>query len=654
MSGETYSQSNEIFGLGGKLSLCIKNYSPRQSQIDMAEAVEQCIADADTLIVEAGTGTGKTFAYLVPALLTGEKIIISTGTKNLQDQLFHKDLPLIQKALGKPIKASLLKGRGNYICRYRVEKFQHSGTYLERRTIQDLHEVNQWMNKTQQGDRAELTTIDEDSPVWPYVTSTADNCLQHECPFVNNCFVNNARKSAQEADLIVVNHHLFFADLGLKETGFAELLPSSNLVIFDEAHQIPEIAQIHFSKRFSTRQITELVQDLKQELKTTSTQLATLEGTADRLEITCYQLRASISLPDGRFAWHDLEHETQFHEALTALTIELSAVAEQLTQVATSDKAILALAERATDLLIQFKQLNEETNPNEIHWLEVYQKAIVFYHTPIYIGDAIQELLSNESQAWIFTSATLAVNNNFDHFKKDMGIIQAQELILDSPFNYKTQSLLYLPRGLPDIKQTTFFDAFIDKSVELLELSQGRAFILFTSYRNLRRASEIIPSKTDFPILIQGQKPKAKLLSDFERLDNSVLLGTQSFWEGVDVRGDALSCVIIEKLPFQVPDDPLLKARERYLREQGINSFASYQIPKAAINLKQGVGRLIRDINDRGIVMIADPRLGTRDYGKQFLQSLPPMPITREVRLVKQFFEHHFNKHSDETLITQV
>ena len=608
----------------------------------MALAVAEAIRDNALLVVEAGTGTGKTFAYLVPALLAGGKVVISTGTKNLQDQLFQKDLPMVRDALKAPVSVALLKGRSNYVCHYHLELAQSNGLFKTREDVKHLAKIVTYAKVTQSGDRSGLADVPENAPIWMHVTSTRDNCLGQECPQHDDCFVLKARKEAMEADVIVVNHHLFFADVMLRDEGVAELLPACNTVIFDEAHQLPETASLFFGKSLATSQLFDLATDTRVEALTSARDFAPLPVACDELEKAARDLRLAFK-KEGRMAAEATANIKEFAPALKALDEKLCKLSGLLEKQAERSEGLENCWQRAQELAGQLTHWQDNDVPETVRWLEVFHHSLQLNSTPLSIADIFAKQIGGHPRAWIFTSATLAVKQNFSHYQNAMGLTEARTACWDSPFDYPEQALLYVPQNLPEPNTEGYTDAVVQAALPLIEASRGRAFLLFTSLRAMQRAYEILQAEFDrknlkYPLLIQGEGSRNELLSRFREHGNAVLLGSQSFWEGVDVRGEALSLVIIDKLPFAPPDDPVLAARIAELNRQGRNAFMEFQLPRAIINLKQGAGRLIRDENDRGVLMICDPRLISKHYGKRIWQSLPPFRRTREEREAVAFF----------------
>jgi len=606
----------------------------------MAEAVAAALDSNGTLIVEAGTGTGKTYAYLVPALLAGLRVIISTGTRHLQDQLYEQDLPVVRRALAIPVRVALLKGRSNYLCLYRLQGTEENGRLGTREQVAELRRIRTWANRTRHGDIAELSNVPETSLIWPRVTSTVDNCLGQDCPRLNDCFLAKARREALAADVLVINHHLFCADMALKETtGFAELLPGAEAFVLDEAHQLPEIASHFFGKSLSGRQLSELARDTVVEQLRDAADFVGLRQRAEALEPAVATLREALGLADRRAPWREIADLPAVQEALTAVSGALDRLREALKEAAQRSRGLENCYRRGEDLEQRLALLTgKESNPDSVRWFETRGRGFTLSLTPLDIAQTFQGRVEAQPGAWIFTSATLAVGEAFEHFSARLGLHDYEALRLDSPFDFARNTLLYHPPGLPDPSSPHFTMALMEAVLPVLAASRGRAFLLFTSYRALREATELLLGRFEYPLLVQGQRPKAALLREFRELGNAVLLGTASFWEGVDVRGEALSCVVIDRLPFAAPGDPVMQARIESLRQRGEDPFLSYQLPQAVITLKQGVGRLIRDVTDRGVLVLGDPRLTTKSYGRVFLNSLPPMPRTRNLERVNTFF----------------
>ena len=631
------SDSARALGAGGPFAKGGAGFAPRDVQQRMATAVEETIADAGELVVEAGTGTGKTFAYLVPALLSGKRVIISTGTKTLQDQLFHRDLPRVRETLGARLSTALLKGRANYLCRHRLERTLGEGHLGSRADVAALQRIRTWAARTKSGDIAQIESVPEDSPLWPRVTSTAENCLGSECPFFGDCFVVAARRAAQEADVVVVNHHLLFADLAIKRDGFGEILPGAHAFVLDEAHQVPELAGQFFSIALSSRQLAELEADALREAAEVTGARAALDAIGRPLEPAVRSLRLALDPLPKRGVWPRARALDAVEAALAQLDDALADVQRALAGMEQRSEGLDACTARADELAARLSTLRAPAESGWVQWYELSERGFVLSATPLDVAEPLRAFRAQSRAAWIFTSATLSVAGRFEHFMRQMGLEEPRTLLLPSPFDFERNALGYVPRGLPMPSALDYTDRVIDVVRPALAASRGRAFLLFTSHRALKRAAERL-ADMPYPLFVQGTAPRALLLERFRASGNGVLLGAASFWEGVDVRGEALSLVAIDKLPFAAPDDPVLEARLNAVREAGGNPFAEHQIPAAAIALKQGMGRLIRDFDDRGVLMLCDPRLYSAGYGKLFLACLPRMPITRELADVQQFF----------------
>ncbi|HHI93864.1 MAG TPA: ATP-dependent DNA helicase [Gammaproteobacteria bacterium] len=628
----------DILGPDGPLAKHVPGFASRRQQQDMAEATARALENNEMLIAEAGTGTGKTYAYLVPALLCGKKVMISTGTKNLQDQLFHRDLPTVRKALGVSTSVALLKGRANYLCHHRLALVE--GRRLRPEQQDQLARIRTWLGRTTRGDIAELSAVPEDASIWPKVTSTADNCLGGECPVYSDCFVVKARKNAQSADVLVVNHHLFFADLALRDEGFGELLPSINAFIFDEAHQLPDVASVFFGNDLSARQLNELARDALVDVLTEAPDASTVQASITRLEKTVRDFRLALGNDTKRAPWASMDDNAALATATEDLVESLARLTSDLEPLAERGKGLDRSWRRCLELKARLDQFVNGGSDEQgvILWFETHARGFALHMTPLEISETFRSHVDKHKSAWIFTSATLAVGDDFTHFSRELGIEDAHARRWDSPFDFTRQALLYVPTALPPPNTPDYTAAVIDAARPVIEASGGRAFFLLTSYRALNIVARALEGKTGYPLLVQGSLPRGELLDRFREQGNAILVGTSSFWEGVDVRGEALSCVIIDKLPFSSPGDPVMQARLEAMRERGLNPFFDYQVPQAAIALKQGVGRLIRDVSDRGVLMICDPRLFGKSYGRIFRNSLPSMPVSRDVADVQKFF----------------
>ena len=619
---------DEVFGPRGPLARTLPGFTPRRSQLAMANRVALAIENRAPLVVEAGTGTGKTFAYLVPALLAGKRVLISTGTRTLQDQLFNKDLPLVAGAIGVPARVALLKGRANYLCTYRLRQMGGQKTLPGTRD-RALARVERWAGHTKTGDLSEVPDLSDAHPLWPQITSTRENCLGARCADIGKCHVVEARRRAIESDIVIVNHHLLLADLALKEDGFGDLLGAADAVILDEAHQIPDLATQFFGTRFGSRQVELLLRDARNELgvaRAPATTLAAEFGTVEKSIAALAEILRATPRPD----W--LAADTPLADAAQDLSRALREVSAALNEHS-RESAIAQCSGRATELAARLDGVVHAEENEGARSVELTQRGFTLSLLPFDIAARFASMAGDTRAAWVFTSATLSVGEDFAHFTSRLGLDDAETLAIASPFDFETQALLYLPTGLPDPAAPAHTGAVVDVAVPLIEASAGGAFVLFTSHRALQRAAQLMRERWtelgEFPLLVQGEAPREQLLRTFRESGNAVLLGTASFWEGVDVKGDALRLVIIEKLPFSSPDDALTKARIEHLKASGGNAFREYQLPEAALALKQGVGRLIRSETDRGVVVICDPRLIDKPYGRVFRTSLPPMPVTR-------------------------
>ncbi len=622
---------NTLFSPEGPLAKAISGFKPRQAQLDMAEAIERAMQDKATLVVEAGTGTGKTFAYLLPALKGKQKVIVSTGTKNLQEQLFHRDLPLVKKALGSHKKTALLKGRANYLCMHRLKQHQQGSTLLDKAVLNEFSLVKRWAVTTKTGDVAELTSVRENAAVLPLVTSTVDNCLGKDCPDYEDCYLVKARKKAMDADLLVVNHHLFFADLALKDTGFGELIPEAELIIFDEAHQIPDIASEYFGEAFSSRQLTDLCKDIERIYRTTVKDAQQLYRAAEKLKLTLHDLRLSFPHEPEKGKLSDALNNPELASQLNTLSEVLGLLYDVCKAQLGRDKDLDAVFERISESRTRLAAVTDTSQSGVSLWYETTPRHLVLHLTPLSIANKFARIVSEPPRSWVFTSATLKVGEDFGHFTRQMGLEEARTLALDSPFDYPNQAMLCVPQHLHEPYMREQKALLLDVAKQVVKASEGRCFLLFTSHAMLQDMAAKLADQIDNPILVQGTTSKRELLDQFVQKPDAVLLGTGAFWEGVDVKGKALTAVMIDKLPFASPDDPLLQARVEDCRKRGYNPFNQIQIPQAVIALKQGAGRLIRDHQDQGVLIICDHRLVSKEYGKVFLQSLPDMRRTRRL-----------------------
>lgn len=656
--------SRQALGEGGALAVRLEQFVPRQAQLNLTAAIADALEARDTLLAEAGTGTGKTFAYLVPVLLSGLKAILSTGTRALQDQLFHRDLPRVRAALGVGHSAALLKGRANYLCRYRLGQARAAPQLTSREQVDQFQRIVVWSGRTRYGDMAELESLPEDSPLLPMVTSTVDNCLGTECPFWDDCFVVQARQRAQAADIVVVNHHLLLADLALKQEGFGEILPGAQAFVIDEAHQLPELAANFFGEGFGLRPLQELVGDAIAESRAVPGALAQVEPLARALDFSVRQLRAAMEGLPPRGTRQRALGSAAVAEGFDTLMRALQDLAGALAPLAAAAPGLDACHARAREISGRLQRwLGQAPGPGEdqdgvasaafaipgpesrapapgssdVFWYELTARAFRCQRTPLDVSGPLRQHRQASHAAWIFTSATLTVGGGFDHIATRLGLDDPHTLLQPSPFDWPRQALCYQPPGLPDPNARGYGTALIAALLPVLHASGGRAFLLFASHRALREAAQALRD-APWPLFVQGQAPRATLLQRFSESGNGVLLGSASFREGVDVVGQALSVVAIDKLPFAAPDDPVFEARLEAIRNAGGNAFRDEQLPQAVIALKQGVGRLIRSESDRGVLVLCDPRLSSKAYGRTFLQSLPPFARTREVADVQAFF----------------
>ncbi|EKC5523191.1 TPA: ATP-dependent DNA helicase [Vibrio parahaemolyticus] len=631
----------KTFSSDGALGKAIPGFQARQPQIDMAEAVSSAIKEQSQLVVEAGTGTGKTFAYLVPALLSGKKVIISTGSKNLQEQLYHRDLPLMVNALGFYGQVALLKGRSNYLCLDRLSRqmVESHTNESDPTLLTQLVKVRSWSSETKTGDLGDCEDLPEDSMIIPTITSTNDNCLGKECPSYADCFVLKARKRAMDSDIVVVNHHLFLADLAIKETGFGELIPEADVFIFDEAHQLPDIASEYFGQSVSSRQIHDLAKDIEIAYRTEAKDMRQLQKVGDKLLQSAMDMRIVLGEPGFRGNWREAMQSESIKRELVRLTDSLDLAIDVLKLALGRSQLLDTAFERANLIKGRIERVCDVDITGYSYWYDTSPRHFTLHITPLSVADKFHEQIEIKQGAWIFTSATLAVSGDFKHFTDRLGLKPKQQFSLPSPFDYEKQARLCVPRYLPEPNSPGLADKLVRMLAPVIEENDGRCFFLCTSHSMMRELGEKFREVLDLPVLMQGEMSKQKTLAEFMDLGNALLVATGAFWEGIDVRGDALSCVIIDKLPFTAPDDPLLKARIEDCRLRGGEPFAEVQIPDAVITLKQGVGRLIRDQKDHGALIICDNRLVTRDYGGTFLGSLPPIPRTRDLERIKAFLK---------------
>jgi ATP-dependent DNA helicase DinG len=635
-----------IFGRGGLLERSHPGYEFRASQLEMAKIADTAFQKKQHVIIEAGTGTGKTLAYLIPAIRSGRRVVISTATKSLQEQLFQKDVPFLQKHFAPNLKAALMKGRNNFLCRTKVNQMDGQGQAVLKGIdeVDWFTQIRDWSRLTETGDRAELTFLPDDAELWHRIDARSDLCTGQKCPDFNRCFITAMHQRAQEADLIIVNHHLFFADLAIRQDDFGSILPEYSAVVFDEAHEIEDVASDYFGRRVSSYQFEELARDTENMLRVLHIQAPALRKHLTRVRERARGFFEIFPEREGRFPFGANERKAfldQNHEAFSDLAAAVKRIETELSALTPKPEEVIALARRAAELRREFGFLLESEEKSYVYWYERRNKGIILTATPIDVSEILREKLFDRFDSVVLTSATLAVGGRFDYLKQRLGVQPATEVVLPQEFNFQEQALLYIPTGLPDVRHETFSSRAAQEIVQLLEISKGRAFCLFTSYAQMRDVHQRVSGSVKFPLLLQGTAPRSILLDRFRSTPNAVLFATASFWQGVDVPGTQLSCVIIDKLPFAVPSDPIVAARVRALQEDGRNAFAEYQVPEAVLALKQGFGRLIRSKSDRGILAILDNRISRMQYGRIFLESLPGYTITRELSEVARFMENH-------------
>ncbi len=616
---------NDVLGSEGIIKQYIPGFQARDSQLAMAELIQQSISSRENAVIEASTGIGKSFAYLVPAFLSKGKILISTGTKNLQDQLYKKDIPLISKTIVSGKQLALLKGRSNYCCPYRINKFRQQRRFQTRQLTPVFDALKSWSETTSIGDIAEFSDIPENDSLWFYATSNGDNCIGLECPDSKNCFVMKARRKAQDADVIVINHHLFFSDQALKDDGFGELLPEVDVLIFDEAHQLPDVASHFFGRSLTMRQYEMLMKDIIDAQMAEARESKDIQDVCRLNQKTIADFRLTLGKFNPRGEWSHIQHAPDIRLAINELQEVMETLDKQLEVLKSRGKELASCYSRFENYKLILQDFLESKSA-EVTWYEWNDRSFRLMISPVEISDQFRKQIDRSLfKSIVFTSATLSSNGSFDYFTRRLGIDDMGCSNFISPFDYQKQALLYLPETLPAPSDDNFAEAFANECCELINATQGNCFILFTSYRMLSLTSRILSRRLKNKLFIQGEQQRSELLSNYMKAQNPILLGTSSFWEGVDVKGDKLKLVIIDKLPFKSPGDPVYKRRLQRVAETGGNAFKDVQIPEATISLRQGVGRLIRDITDTGIVMIADNRLRSKSYGKDFLDSLPDM-----------------------------
>ncbi|HYT65184.1 MAG TPA: helicase C-terminal domain-containing protein [Vicinamibacterales bacterium] len=649
-SPELTAAVDAVFAPGGPLSCALEGFEARPAQLEMAAAVADVFAEGGVLLAEAGTGTGKTLAYLVPAILSRQRVLISTGTKNLQEQIFFKDLPVLKDTLGIPFTATYMKGRGNYLCLHKFAALKNGPAIHSREEAIAIECIDEWSRETETGDRAEMDDLPEDLPFWPDIAATSENCIGADCPQFNDCFVTKMRQRAAESDVVIVNHHLLCADASVRQSAFGEVIPSCRYAIVDEAHQLEDVATQYFGRAVSNYRFDDFARDVDRAIS--SKQIADRDH-ADALHNDIDNVRDGARLFFGTLQMLRFDQKTGAESRIRVTAPQLERVADDAVMLARALEAVeatialtkdvsedvLALGRRAQELRDDVTFLTQADDPGHVYYLEIRGRGVFLRASPIDVSDIIREMLLDRMVATVLTSATLTVDGRFDYVRARLGIRRAHEARLASEFDYTRQAILYLPKKMPDPRSPEFVAAAGREVVEILKRTDGRAFVLFTSYNNLRQVHEFASTRVPYPMLVQGSAPRTALLRDFKATPNAVLFATSSFWQGVDVVGESLSCVIIDKLPFASPGDPITSARIEAINNEGGNAFGEYQIPLAILALQQGLGRLIRHRQDRGVLAVLDPRLRTMGYGRRFLASLPPAPVTNDIESIDKFFD---------------
>jgi len=633
-----------IFGVGGLLEKRHPGYEFRPSQLEMARIAEEAFQKHQHAVVEAGTGTGKTLAYLIPAIRSGRRVVVSTATKSLQEQLFQKDVPFLQKHFAPNLKAALMKGRANFLCRQKVHQMEGQPVLKGIDEIDWFSQIRDWEKLTETGDRSELTFLPDDAELWSRIDARSDLCTGQKCAEFQRCFITAMHQRAQDADLIIVNHHLFFADLAIRQDDFGSILPEYSAVVFDEAHEIEDVASDYFGRQISSYRFEELARDAENILRILRIEAGPLRRHLSRIRERGRSFFENFPEREGRYPFEPPERRSfleQNREAYDELCSAVKRIETELSALSPKPEEVVALARRASEVRRELTFLLESEEKGYVYWYERRGKGVFLAATPIDVSEILREKLFDRFDTVVLTSATLAVGGRFDYLKQRLGVQPATEVVLPHEFNFREQALLYIPASLPDVRHATFGERAAAEIIRLLEISEGRAFCLFTSYSQMKDIYERVSGRVGFPLLLQGTAPRTILLDRFRSTPNAVLFATASFWQGVDVPGAQLSCVIIDKLPFAVPSDPIVAARVRALQEDGRNAFAEYQVPEAVLALKQGFGRLIRSKTDRGILAILDNRIHRMQYGRIFLESLPEYSITRDLAEVARFMENH-------------
>ena len=634
----------DIFGLGGLLAKRHSGYEFRSSQLEMAKIADDAFQKHQHVVIEAGTGTGKTLAYLIPAIRSGRRVVVSTATKSLQEQLFQKDVPFLQKHFAPNLKAALMKGRSNFLCREKVHQMAGQPVLKGMDEVDWFSQIKDWEKLTETGDRSELTFLPDDAELWHRIDARSDLCTGQKCAEFQNCFITAMHQRAQEADLIIVNHALFFADLAIRQDDFGSILPEYSAVVFDEAHEIEDVASDYFGRQISSYRFDELSRDTENMLRVLQIPAPQLRRHLSRLRERGHSFFENFPGREGRFPFEQAERRSFLEsnrEAYDGLASAVKRVETELSALSPKPEEVVTLARRAADMRRELEFLLESEEKGYVYWFERRGKGVFLAATPIDVSQILREKLFDQFDTVILTSATLAVGGRFDYLKQRLGVQPATEEVLPQEFDFREQALLYIPRAMPDVRDARFSASAADEITQMLEISDGRAFCLFTSYAQMKDVHARVSTRVKFPLLLQGTAPRTILLDRFRSTPNAVLFATSSFWQGVDVPGAQLSCVIIDKLPFAVPSDPIVAARVKALQEDGRNAFAEYQVPEAVLALKQGFGRLIRSKTDRGILAILDNRIQRMQYGRIFLESLPPYRTTQDLTEVARFMENN-------------
>jgi ATP-dependent DNA helicase DinG len=641
--GKSPPSMQEVFGPGGLLERCmIGGYEHRRAQLLMAELVQDAFETRHHVVVEAGTGTGKTLAYLLPAICSGRRVVISTATKSLQEQLYQKDIPFLQKHFAPELKVAVMKGRSNFLCRAKLHQIAEQPILKGMEEMDAFRQIQEWSKLTETGDRAELTFLPDDSELWTRMDARRDTCTGQKCADFRQCFITAMQQRAKEADLIIVNHHLFFADLALKQDDFGSILPEYSAVVFDEAHEMEDVASDYFGRQISNYRFEELARDADISMRQLHLGTPALLRKTQRVRERSRTFFDAFPARDGRYPFERNEREAfleQHRESYDALVSALKGLETEFAAMAQKPEELLRISRRSFEIRQELAFLFESHERNFVYWYERRNKGVFLAATPIDVSQVLRARLFEQFESIVLTSATLTVAGRFEYIRQRLGLDHAKEGALPPEFDWQKQALLYLPRGIPDVRNPAFSQAAADEIVKLLELSDGRAFCLFTSYSQMNDLFERVRGRVSFPLLLQGTAPRSVLLERFKNTQSAVLFATSSFWQGVDVPGDQLSCVIVDRLPFAVPSDPIVAARVKALQEDGRNAFSEFQVPQAVLALKQGFGRLIRTKTDRGVLALLDSRIQRMAYGKIFLESLPGYATTQELRDVAKFLE---------------